>query len=242
MANFVLVHGGWAGGWQWRDIPARLRSAGHTVCTPTLTGMGERVHLAHPDIDLETHITDIVNVIEFEQLQEVVLVGYSYSGVVVTAVADRIPERIAQLVYLDAFVPGHGQSLNDLLGGGIVADMQTVIDAKGDGWLLPYIRYPDGRWADRRVTPQPAKPGSEPLQLQHSEPPVARTYIFCSRDKENMKVAPPLIRAAEIARSDPDWNYYELPTDHRPMDNMPEELAELLDGIASDSEGGKYVD
>lgn len=239
MATFVLVHGGWAGGWQWRDIPARLRSAGHTVYTPTLTGMGERVHLAHPDIDLDTHITDIVNVIEFEQLQDVVLVGYSYSGAVVTGVADRIPERIAHLVYLDAFVPGHGQSLNDLLGDEIVADMQSVIDERGDGWLLPYIRYPDGRWVDPRVTPQPAKPGAEPLQLQHSEPPVARTYIFCSEDKENMRVAPPLIRAAETARSDRAWNYYELPTDHRPMDNMPEELAEILESIASDREGGE---
>ena len=99
MATFVLCHGGWAGGWQWHAIPGLLRAKSHVVFTPTYTGMGERIHLAHPDIDLDTHITDIENVIKFEQLQDVILVGYSYSGMVIASVADRIPDAIAQLVY-----------------------------------------------------------------------------------------------------------------------------------------------
>ena len=116
MATFVLVHGGWAGGWQWREIASLLRAAGHDVFTPTLTGLGERVHLASPDVGLDTHIQDILMVLEYEDLHDVILVGYSYSGMVITGVAERAPERLAHLVYLDAYVPRDGQSLLDMLG------------------------------------------------------------------------------------------------------------------------------
>lgn len=117
MATFVLVHGATAGGWVWRPVPSLLRAEGHEVYTPTLTGLGERAHLLSPEVDLGTHIQDVVNVLEFERLSQVILVGHSYGGVVVTAVAERIPERLAQLVYIDALVPADGESVADLYAG-----------------------------------------------------------------------------------------------------------------------------
>src|SRR5688572_12471656 len=111
MATFVLVHGGWDGGWAWRSVAKDLQAAGHEVFTPTLTGSGERVHLASPEIGLDTHIQDIVNVLRFENLSDVLLVGHSYGGMVITGVAEQMPERIDQLIYLDAFAPRDGESL-----------------------------------------------------------------------------------------------------------------------------------
>ena len=134
MGTFVLVHGAWGGGWAWRPtVGALLREAGHEVFTPTLTGLGERAHLASPDIDLETHINDIVGVIEYENLHDVVLMGHSYGGMAITGVADRVPERLAHLVYVDAFVPEDGQSLADLIGPGTAEGMIARAQAEGDG-------------------------------------------------------------------------------------------------------------
>ena len=118
MANFVLVHGAWVGGWCWRSNAQALRRAGHEVYTPTLTGLGERSHLLSPSINLDTHVTDILNVFQHEELSDVVLVGHSYGGMVVTGVADVLPDNIKSLVYLDAFVPENGQSLLSLLPSG----------------------------------------------------------------------------------------------------------------------------
>ena len=138
MATFVLVPGGWSSGWQLRAVATHLRADGHQVITPTLTGLGERVHLAHPDVNLETHIQDIVNVIHFEDLNDVILVGYSYSGMVTTAVADRLPERLARLIYVDAYVPNDGQSLADILGPQVMSMLREYADQYGDGWRLPH--------------------------------------------------------------------------------------------------------
>jgi pimeloyl-ACP methyl ester carboxylesterase len=113
MATFVLVHGSMHGGWCWQRVAPLLRAAGHEVFTPTLTGLGERVHLAHPDIDLDTHIQDVLGVLEDEDLHDVVLVGHSYATLVIIGVADRLPERIAHLVYLDGPIAGEGQALLD---------------------------------------------------------------------------------------------------------------------------------
>src|SRR5437867_3282753 len=118
MATFVLVHGASTGGWYWAPVRSLLRDAGHEVHTPTLTGLGERCHLLSRGIGLDTHIQDVVNALVYEDLRDVVLAGHSYSGMVVTGVADRVPERIAHLVYVDAFVPHHGESLLDLGGPG----------------------------------------------------------------------------------------------------------------------------
>src|SRR5689334_5875269 len=114
MATFVVAHGAWSAGWAWKKVRPLLRARGHEIFTPTYTGIGERAHLAHKDIDLDTHIRDVIGVLEYEDLRNVILVGHSYGGMVATGVADRASERIAQLVYLDAFAPRDGESLLDL--------------------------------------------------------------------------------------------------------------------------------
>jgi pimeloyl-ACP methyl ester carboxylesterase len=114
MTTYVLVHGAWGGGWKFARVAERLRRRGHIVFTPTLTGAAERSHLLSGNITLSTHVTDILNVFRYEDLSDVVLLGHSYGGMVITAVADKIAEKIAALVYLDAFVPENGQSLFDL--------------------------------------------------------------------------------------------------------------------------------
>src|SRR3977135_2927010 len=113
-ATFLVCHGAWSAGWAWKKMHPLMATRGHRLVTPTYTGLGERAHLAHPSIDLETHVQDILNVISYEDLRDIVLIGHSYGGMVATGVADRARDRVAQLVYLDAFVPREGQSLFDL--------------------------------------------------------------------------------------------------------------------------------
>jgi pimeloyl-ACP methyl ester carboxylesterase len=225
MATFVLCHGGWAGGWQWRTVPDLLRKNGHVVFTPTFTGLGERVHLAHPDIGLTTYVTDIVNVIQFEELYDVILVGYSFGGMVIGGVADRIPDRIAHLVYLDAFVPQDGQSLADLLGAEITTHTMEAVRQVGDGWKIPWLSDP----GDPRMTPQPLKTATEPaIQRNPDALSLPRSFIYCPLDKDVMLLGRPIVRAAQAAKSDPTWHYYELQTDHGPIQQAPLELSELL--------------
>lgn len=225
MATFVLVHGGWAGGWQWREIATRLRAAGHDVYTPTLTGLGERVHLAHPDVDLDTHIQDILMVLEYEDLHEVILVGYSYSGMVVTAVAERAPERLAQLVYLDAFVPSDGESLATMIGPELVAILEQVAQAYGDGWRIPH----DPPDAPRR-TPQPVKPMYQPVTVTNpAAARLPRTFIYCTQEKEAMgPMGVPITQVAASAKADARWGYRELDSGHVPVETAPQELADIL--------------
>ena len=144
MATFVLVHPAWLGGWCWRKLVPLLRAHGHEVHTPTLTGLGERAHLAHPGIDLKVHITDVVDVLAYEDLHNVVLVGSSSAGMVITGVAEQVPDRISQLVYLDAFVPDDGQCLLDLVPPDRRAAMEALAETEGDGWLLP--RFASAQW------------------------------------------------------------------------------------------------
>ena len=113
-ATFLVCHGAWSAGWAWKKMHPLMAAAGHRLVTPTYTGLGERAHLANPSIDLETHIEDILNVIKYEDLRDIVLVGHSYGGMVATGVADRARDRVTQLIYIDAFVPADGQSLLDL--------------------------------------------------------------------------------------------------------------------------------
>ncbi len=197
MTTFVLVHGGWAGGWQWREVAALLRAAGHEVFTPTLTGLGERVHLAHPDVGLDSHIQDILMVLEYEELRDVVLVGYSYSGMVITGVAERAPERLAHLVYLDAFVPQDGQSMLEILGPDVAAFIQQMAQAYGDGWRIPH----DPPDAPRR-TPHPLKTGQQPVSVKNpSAAALPRTFIYCTQDKEAMgPMGVPITEAAAPQR------------------------------------------
>jgi len=133
MATFVIVHGGFGGGWEWREVARLLQAKGHEVTRPTLTGLGERSHLATASVDLELHIEDVVQHLAFEGLHDLVLVGQSYGGMVVTGVADRVPERIARLVYVDAFVPRDGESLFDLVG----PELSSVFRGSAADGLIP---------------------------------------------------------------------------------------------------------
>ena len=138
-AAYVLVHAAWHGGWCWKKVAPLLRARGHEVHTPTLTGLGDRAHLINQEIGLETHIQDVVNVLEYEDLNRVILVGHSSSGAVVTGVAERAQERLAHVVYLDAFVPDDGQSLMDLIPPDRRQGMEQRVQAEGKGWLLPSL-------------------------------------------------------------------------------------------------------
>ena len=180
MATFVLVHGATAGGWIWRSVPSLLRAAGQDVYTPTLTGLGERRHLFSPDITMETHILDVLNVLIFEDLHHVILVGHSYGGAVITGVAERAAERLSHLVYLDAFVPQDGEAVKDLYD-------PPVVDALAEHYLNGGKGSPEGAAAteDPRFTAHPLKTFVHPLQLKNkAAAALPRTYIFCTEKQE----------------------------------------------------------
>ena len=139
---FVLVHPAWHGAWFWKKVVPLLRKQGHLVFTPTLTGLGERSHLARADVGLDVHVNDVGNVLKYEDLRDVVLVGHSSSGVVITGVADRAPDRIAHVVYLDAFVPEHGQAVFDLVAPDRRQMMEALVRTEGEGWFLPRFAPP----------------------------------------------------------------------------------------------------
>ena len=188
MATFVLVHGGWCGGWIWQRVSRRLRPAGHEVYTPTLTGMGERVHLARPEIDLDTHVFDITNMLEAEDLHDVVLAGHSYAGMVITGVAERMAQRIAHLVYLDAFVPQDGDALLDLLAPEARRMTEDLLHNSDDGWrvLWPGDTTTPRPWPplNPRFTPHPWKTFTQPLALNNAAAgSLPRTYVRCTADK-----------------------------------------------------------
>src|SRR5947207_13829012 len=150
--SFLVCHGAWSAGWAWKKMHPLMNAAGHRLITPTYTGLGEREHLANPSIDLETHIQDILNVIKYEDLRDIVLIGHSYGGMVATGVADRARDRIAQLIYIDAFVPEDRQSLLELNE----ADRQRMQDLiKGGGW---------------RVPPRPVSPGTAEADVEWLDP------------------------------------------------------------------------
>jgi pimeloyl-ACP methyl ester carboxylesterase len=234
LSTFVLVHGGWLGGWVWKHVTPALCAAGHDVFTPTLTGLGERVHIATPDVGLETHIHDIVNLLQYEDLHRVVLVGHSYGGMVITGVADRAAERLAQLVYLDAFVPENGQALYDLLPAPTEARRyyQALATSQGEGWRIPleaqWRTGPAGLlpWLNARWTDHPLKCFDEAVRLQQpAGAGLPRTYIRCTRND---------ITGALFAKfaADPSWQVRELAAEHAAMVTDPQALAALLLDIA----------
>lgn len=231
MAVYVLVHGAWHGGWCWKKVTPLLSKAGHEVFTPTLTGLGERSHLLNPSVDLKTHIQDIVNVIKYEDLSEVILVGHSYAGMVITGVAEEIPEKISKLVYLDAFVPSNNQSLVDLINPQVVKQVEELVNTIGEGWLFhhfPIAAYgvteeTDVQWLSSKLSPQPYKTQTQALTVCNENAlTIARTYIYCH--------APAMGHfegSAQVAK-EKGWNYKELATGHDAMVLAPKELTEIL--------------
>ena len=185
MTTFMVAHGAWSAGWGWKKMHPLMRASGHRLVTPTLTGLGERAHLAGPDIDLDTHIQDILGVLTCEELSDVVLIGHSYGGMVATGVADRARERIAQLVYLDAFVPEDGQSVLDLQPPEGRAEMRRRAEA-GEGWRIAPNPMPsdtppdDFAWSNPKRRPQPVKTFEQPLRLTGGPLTLPRHYIWCT--------------------------------------------------------------
>jgi pimeloyl-ACP methyl ester carboxylesterase len=228
MSSFVLVHGAWHGGWCYRRVAKILRAAGHDVFTPTLTGLGERSHLLRPDIDLDTHIADVLNVIKWEDLSNVVLCGHSYGGVVVTGVADSIPDKVVAVVYLDAFVPENG----DTTMGFLSKERQATIlrDAKAYGGIaaappppeLYGVNQSDIEWVRGKLTPHPMRTLQQAIRLTGNHRKPRRTYVYA---KGEVTSAP----FYEMCLRDPTWTV--LVTDNGGHDQMvddPTTVAEIL--------------
>ena len=234
MATFVVAHGAWSSAWAWKKMRPLLRAAGHELWTPSYTGLGERVHLANPAIDLDTHIQDVAGVLEMEDLNGVVLVGHSYGGMVATGVADRARSRIAQLVYLDAFVPRDGQSVFDLQPPEARERVRELAKTKGDGWRIPSNPMPpdtpeaDVAWASSRRFPQPIKTFETPLRLTSQAEPPPRNYIYCKRNAPGDVFR----QFAERAQRE-GWRYFEMDASHNPHITQPEALLAILTQIAS---------
>ena len=239
MTTFVLVHSAWHGGWFWKKIAARLRGRGHLVITPTLTGLGDRSHLARVDVGLDLHVTDVVNVLEYEALHDVVLVGHSSSGAVITGVASRAHAHIAHVVYLDAFIPEDGQALLDLIAPERRQMMESMVQAEGDGWLLPRFAPPpwstivrdmwgvaddnDVRWMLERLGPTPFRHFTDPTRASNQAAALPRTFVRFLEFPN-----PRFDQHAEMAQRTAGWRYRELAAPHHAPVTAPEQVSDLL--------------
>ncbi|WAU82160.1 alpha/beta fold hydrolase [Streptomyces sp. Qhu-G9] len=231
---FVLLHGAWHGGWVWQRVAPLLRAAGHEVHTPTLTGVSDRAHLLNPQIGLGTHVEDAVALIEAHDARDVVLVGHSYAGQVVTGVADRIPDRLAKRVHLDAFVGDDGDAAIDLLPERIAGHYRESVAGPGFGWLIPVRSLSvlgvedqaDLDWLGPRLTPHPWLAYTEPLRLTGKADQVPGVFVECT---DWMRVFTPHAERA-AARG---WPVHEIATGHEAMVTAPGRLAELLLEIAA---------
>ena len=229
MSTFVLVHGAWSGGWKWRAVSPILRRAGHEVFTPTLTGVGERAHLASPDIDLGVQIQDVVALMEMEDLRDVVLLGHSYGGMVVTGAAERCPERIGRLVYLDAFVPENGKCALDY----VVPERAAGFREQGErtGFVEPpppslwgVVKPEHVAFSRQREVRHPYRCFTQPVRrVNSSADALPKTFIYCSSPATGT-----FDQFAAKYRGDPEWRYHELKTGHDAMILVPEELAAIL--------------
>jgi pimeloyl-ACP methyl ester carboxylesterase len=234
MSTFVLVHGAWHGGWAWRRVIPPLLQAGHEVHAPTLTGVSDRAHLLNPSVGLSTHVQDVVALIEAHDLHDVVLVGHSYAGQVVTGVADRVPDRLARRVYLDAFVGDDGDAAIDLLPETVAGHYRESVAGPGFGWLIPVrsltvlgvTEQADLEWLGPRLTPHPWLTYTEPLRLRGGSGQVPAAYVECVGW---MRVFQPHAERA-AARG---WPVRHLATGHEAMVTAPKELAELLLAVSA---------
>lgn len=216
MATFVLVPGGWHGGWYFAPLVEALRARGHQAYAATLTGVGERRHLLRADTNLDTHIEDVVQLLEMETLSEVVLVGHSYGGMVLSGVIDRVRDRIAAAVYCDACVPGDGQSCFDVMNDGL---RQLFLDGTaGDGFSVP-----PRPGLDPRATPHPMAAFLQRLRLRNPPPQIRRAYIYLSGWPET-----PFTHLYERLKASPDWQTFNVPARHNVMAAAFDEFLEIL--------------
>ena len=239
MTNYVLVHGAWHGGWCWSRVVPLLRNAGHEAYAVTLTGVGERAHLLSRDIRLKTHIQDVLGVIRSEELQDVVLVGHSYAGLVITGVADRLLQEngdiVRHLVYVDAVTPHPGESWSSQHASEVIEERLRAAQQSGGIAIPPPdasvfgLENADRIWVNRRQTPQPFGVYHEGLEFDDARVSrLPRTFIDCT--------SPPLATIAEMrkrVRAEPGWRVVEIPTGHDPMISSPGDLVECLLGCVS---------
>ena len=231
--TFLVCHGAWSAGWAWKKMHPLMQAAGHRLVTPSYTGLGERAHLANASIDLNSHIEDMLAVVKYEDLRDFVLIGHSYGGMVATGVADRARDKVRQLIYLDAFVPGDGQSLLNLYE----ADRQRVQQSAkaGDGWRVPPNPTPpdtspaDVEWLTARRVDMPIKCFDTPIKLQGGPLTLPRSYIYATRITPADTFGP----FAKMAKGDPAWSYHEIDASHSPNVTAPEALMALLQKIAA---------
>jgi pimeloyl-ACP methyl ester carboxylesterase len=254
MATYVLVAGAWLGGWAWQPVTDKLREHGHDVHPVTLTGLGERSELAGPEVDLDTYIADVVNLMEAEDLRDVVLVGHSYAGHVITGVADRVPERIALLAYLDAGPSPDGAAFMDLQPPAARELIERLVEEAGEGRRVPLPSWEElegvmgasleGLGQDERdhmrahATGQPLRTWTQPLSLKNpAREELPKLLIICSLPLDQVRQ---MIAAGHpwfAALAGPQWSFRELPTGHWPMFSVPEELASLLADLPSTRSG-----
>jgi pimeloyl-ACP methyl ester carboxylesterase len=229
-STFVLVHGAWHGGWCWHRVGDRLQAAGHRVFMPTLTGVGERRHLLTPAVDAETHIRDVLEVLEAEELTDVILVGHSYAGMVITGVAARAKARLRQLVYLDALLVHDGESWAEAFPPEVaVARRKSVVLTNGVQTLLPpdsalygFADAADTEWVRRRMTPHPFAPYDQ--KHRWGGPignGVPKVYVDCTAPVLDALTT---MKQARLA----DWEVITLATGHDLMVSAPEETAQIL--------------
>jgi pimeloyl-ACP methyl ester carboxylesterase len=230
MSVYVLVHGAWGGSWCWKGIRRALQARGHEVFTPTLSGVGDRSHLLSPQVNLNTHITDVVNLIRWEELSDVILCGHSYGGCVVTGAADRVADRIGALIYVDAFVPDNGQSLHNTLPAvQRDAQVQGALEG-GDGWRVPPIPAEvfnvnprDRSWVNQQRTLQSLATFQQPLQLTGALERIKDvTYILATGWEHS-----PFPQFYEKAKAR-GWKTLTMACGHDVMLDKPEELLEVL--------------
>jgi pimeloyl-ACP methyl ester carboxylesterase len=235
MATFMLVHGGWVGGWYWQKVIPFLEAAGHEVYAPTLTGLAERASELSPEVGLETHIQDIVGLLVEKDLHGVILVGHSYSAMVITGVVDAVPERIAHLVYLDTFVPRDGEAMADIFPM-MIRLLRRQAQAHGDGWRIAsrgtygVTTEPDRSWMLSKLTPQPLKTYEQPLHLKNSAivSTKPRTHIDCTGSGFFFLLMRHLLAPRALPPTEAGWCLRQLPTGHMAMITMPRELADVL--------------
>ena len=234
MATFVLVHGAWHGSWCWKRVRKALQERGHDVFTPTMTGVGERLHLLSPHVNLDTHIEDVVNLIRWEELSDIVLCGHSYGGCVITGVADRVPDRIAALVYLDAFVPEDGQGLFDILPSSYKSPQLEAAQRDGEGWKVPPIpsevfnlNSSDREWVNRQCTMQPIATFQQAINLSGKVDALEQvTFILATGFDDS-----PFTVFYERARAR-GWKTLTMPCGHDVMLDRPADLTRALLDIA----------
>jgi pimeloyl-ACP methyl ester carboxylesterase len=234
----VLVHGSWHGGWHWDDVSSRLRAAGLRVFAPTLTGLAERSHEATADTGLSVHVQDVVAILDEHDLHDVVLVGHSYGGMVITGVAHIRPERIAKLVYLDAFVPRDGESAATILGEEFTRTVEAAVAEAETPYLVPPLFAVEdflGWTGDRaaayaaRMSPHPLATVYEPVRAD-GEVAAEKVFIWCSEHSLGLFDA-----YAELARTSEDWRYFELPCRHDAVHLMPAAVAGIIEALGAET-------